>query len=189
MSRNTKIVLGVVAGLLFLACLCAGTIAAGVALFTVRATSVSVSPERIELAAERIGGFAPAGWRSDYTVRIGELEVVGYKPESGDGHIIFAYFGPDSHGNVDELITGIQKGIGGRYTWMDEDMAVVERRKVLLGEQEAEVVITEGKASGRTWRQAIVAYQSARGFTVAALGLPAAQWSEAKLDEFIFALR
>jgi hypothetical protein len=189
MSRNTKIILGVLAGLLALACLCSATIFAGVALFTARTSAVSVSPERVEQAAVRVGGHAPAGWRSDYTVRIGEFEIVGYRPESGDGHIIYAYFGPESQGDVDKLARDIQNWTDGRYRWNQHDMREVERRSVLLGDQEAEAIIYEGQGSSGAWKQAIVAYQSERGFTVAMLGLPATRWSEAQLDEFIYALQ
>jgi hypothetical protein len=190
MSRNTKIILGVVAGLLFLACLCAGTIAAGVALFTVRNTGVSVSPARVEQAAVRVGGHAPAGWVTDYTVRIGEFEVVGYKPASGrNGHIIYAYFGPETHADVDKLAADIQQWTDGRYRWNRNEMREVERRAVLLGDEEAEVVIYEGEGSSGDWKQAMVAYQSERGFTIAMLGLPMSDWTEAQLDEFIYALK
>lgn len=190
MSRNTKIIIGVVAGLLFLACLCAGTIAAGVALFTVRTTSVSVSPNRVERAAIRVGGHAPAGWATDYTVRIGELEVVAYKPASGrNGHIIYAYFGPETHADVEKLAEDISKWTDGRYRWNRNEMRVVERRAVLLGDEEAELVIAEGDASSGPWKQAMIGYQSDRGFTVAMLGLPKSDWSDAQLDAFISALK
>lgn len=189
MSRNTKIVLGVVAGLVLLACLCAGTIAAGLALFTVRNTSVSVNPSRVEQAAVRVGAAEPEGWRTDYAVRIGEIEVVGYRPDSGDGHLIYAYFGPESHADVEKLAREITQWTGGRYQWNDDEMRVVERRKVLLGDEEAEVIISEGRGSSGAWRQAMVGYQSERGFTVAMLALPAAQWTEAQLDKFIYSLK
>jgi hypothetical protein len=190
MSRNTKIILGVAAGLIALACLCAATVAAGVALFTVRTTSASVSPARVEQAAARVGGHAPAGWVTDYTVRIGEFEIVGYKPASGrNGHIIYAYFGPESHADVEKLAEDIGKWTDGRYRWNRDEMRVVERRAVLLGDEEAELVITEGDGSGGPWTQALIGYQSSRGFTLAMLGLPASDWTEAQLDEFISALK
>jgi hypothetical protein len=189
MSRNTKIVLGVLAGLIVLACLCAGAVVAGVALFAVRTTSVSVNPQPVEQAAVRADVLPPAGWRTDYTVRVGEFEIVGYRPASGEGHLIYAYFGPESHADIDKLARDIQNWTDGRYRWNQSEMREVERRAVLLGDQEAEVVIYEDQGSSGRWKQAIVAYQSDRGFTVAMLGLPARQWSDAQLDEFIYGLR
>ncbi|MCU0509755.1 MAG: hypothetical protein MUC34_15470 [Anaerolineae bacterium] len=189
MSRNTKIVLGVGAGLVLLLCLCAGTIAAGVALFTVRTTSVTMSPDRVEQAAVRVGAQEPEGWRTDYAVRIGDIEVVGYRPDSGDGHIIYAYFGQESHADVEKLASDIENWTDGRYRWNRDEMRVVERRTVLLGDEEAELVISEGRGSSGAWKQAIIGYQSERGFTVAMLGLPAAEWSDAQLDAFIYSLK
>ena len=82
MSRNTKILVAVVAGLLLLACLCAATVAAGVALFSIRSSSVSVSPNRVEEAAVRVDGFAPEGWRAEGSSAIGRSSSVGFRAET-----------------------------------------------------------------------------------------------------------
>ena len=189
MSRNTKIVLGVLAGVLVLVCLCSASVAAGVALFTARArTAVSFGSQPPELVAERVLAV-PQGWRTDYTVHVGDVRVLGYRPANGDGHMIFAMLGPNTHADVDKLAEDITKMTDGRYTWMRDEMTILERRSILIGDQEAELVISEGTGTSGTWRQAIVGYQSDEGFTVAILGLPAGQWSDEAVDQFISSLR
>ena len=94
MTRNTKIVLGIVAGLLLL-CLCGG----GATFFLLGAAgrmiarNVVTDPADVAAIADGIAEYQlPAGWREQYGMRFLGFSLVAYAPADSRGHIMLMQF-------------------------------------------------------------------------------------------------
>ena len=68
-----------------------------------------MEPRQAESTGEGLAAFAlPAGWSSDYSMNVAGFKLVGYKPESGPGHIIFAVLPETSGTSIVQLERDIQ---------------------------------------------------------------------------------
>ena len=205
MSRNTKIILAVLAGGLVVLCLCAAAMAlVASTLFintsrtvssdSVRAVveeAVQVEPGQLDGSSSQVAPFeVPAGWRSDYAMTIGGFRLVGYRPESGTGHIMLAVVPETAHVNIDDLerqVRGVASSHG--YRWDQSEMTVVERKPITVNGQAAEMVIAEGSGSGGPWRQAMVSVRGERGLTLVIYGMPAGSYDQAEADALFASIR
>ncbi len=205
MSRNTKIILAVLAGLLVVLCLCACSVAL-IARWLFIDNSVTVRSESVRTAVEeavqvepgQLGEAAgeaapfelPAGWRSEYAMRIGGFSLVGYRPENGTGHIMLAVVPEASQTNLDELereVRGLASSHG--YRWHNSEMKVVERKTITVNGKPVEMVIAEGKGSSGPWKQAMVAARGERGLTLVIYGMPAETYEQAEADALFASIR
>lgn len=203
MSRNTKIILAVVAGILVVLCLCVGAVVLATSLFFIN-SSVSVSPAHVDTVIERAVQVNPAplaegdiasltlphGWQTDYSVRVAGFRVAGYRPASGDGHITLAVLPETPHASIEELEREL-RAIGGSYgyRWNQREMQVVERKPVTVHEQATEMVVAEGTGSSGKWRQAMVSYRGDQGLTLVIYGMPAAAYDQAEADALFASIR
>jgi hypothetical protein len=205
MSRNTKIILIVVAAAVVLLCLCAST-SVWLAAVLFRNVAVNSAPVRIETAqgeailveprqAEATGGAMPsftlpAGWLSDYSMKIAGFQLAGYKPENGTGHLVFAVIPETSNTSVEDLERQIQSVTGSQgYRWNQSEMKVVERRSVTVRDQASELVISEGNGSGGAWRQAVTTYRGDQGLVLVIYGMPQGNYDQGELDALLASIQ
>jgi len=189
MDRNTKIVLGVLAGIVVL-CLCVASLAVGGLLLFIPRTVVT-GPERIEAVVEVMPQFdVPEGWRTDFSFQLGGFGVVGYRPETGNGHLLLARLPENVEMDIERLERDVREmAIGRGYTWMNREMTVVERKPVTINGRSAQMVIAEGVGSDGPWRQAMTAYEGSHGVTLVVYGMPVADWDQETVDRFFNSLR
>ncbi len=205
MSQNTKIILAIAIGVLVVLCMCmcvlvlvgsslfitnSGTVSTG-SVRSVVEEAVQVEPGALEFGGDASVPFAlPAGWHSDYAMRIGGYRLVGYRPASGQGHILLAVVPETEHTNIDEIereIRGITGGHG--YRWNDAKMTVVDRRPITIADRPAEMVVSEGAGSSGPWRQAMVTFRSERGLMLVIYGMPTAAYDQAEADALFASIR
>ncbi len=204
MSRNTKIILVIVVGALVVLCLCAG-VAAIASTIIIRNASVRVGPERIDINTEPVqinpsepemtsdeivGITLPNGWRSDYSLRVAGFRLVGYKPETGSGHIMLAVLPETPAQSIDEMereLRGLASTHG--YKWNYSDMSVVERRKITIKGQETEMVVSESTRSSGAWKQAVTYFRGDQGLTLVVYGMPKEEYNQAEADALFASIR
>jgi hypothetical protein len=200
MSSNTKIILGIVVGLLVILCLCACA-TASIAGWFFRNSSVNVSPSRIATAADaaiqinpsqadasgqQIAAFTlPEGWRSEYAIKAGNFRLVGYAPATGTGHIMLAQIPETERADVAKLEREMRSLAASHgYHWSQGEMTVVERRPITIRDQATELIISEGRGSSGAWRQAMAYFRGDRGLTLVIFGMPQDSYDEAAADAF-----
>lgn len=205
MSRNTKIILAVVAGVLVLLCLCSCTLLFVTSRFVIN-NSRTVSSESVRAAIEEGVQVEPAqlgesdpqatpfqlpdGWRSDYAMNIAGFRLVGYRPDGGTGHIMLAVAPETTHTNIEELereVRGLASSHG--YRWNQKEMVVVERKPITINGEATEMVVAEGNGSGGPWRQAMVVYRGERGLTLVIYGMPTDAYNQAEADALFASIR
>lgn len=201
MSRNTKIVLIVAAAVLLLLCFCA-LISVWVATVVFRNATYAASPVRIETSegpavlvepgeAEATGGeianfTLPAGWRSEYAMKVAGFQLAGYKPDVGTGHIVFALIPETSSTSTVDLAREIQSLAGTRgYRWNATQMNVIERRPVTVHDQASQLVISEGSGSSGAWREAMTTYRGDQGLVLVIYGMPRDAYDQDEVDALL----
>jgi hypothetical protein len=192
MSRNTKILLAVLAGLLGLcACTVVGVVTIGGVLFN---RVASVEPARVEQVAVRVGGpelAGPefAGMAPEWAFDLLGIQAVGYR--AGSNHLILARVPETFSMDVEELQRQMRQAIGDHegYQWYHTKMQIVGTQKVQVGDQDVDVTIAEGESGSGPYRQVSGLYESPEGHTFFAIGGPIATWDQREVDAMIGALR
>ena len=198
MSRNTKIILIIVAAALVLLCLCAATsaflatvffrnisvTASPVQIETAAGEAVLVEPRQAEFAANDIADFTlPEGWVSDYSMKVAGFRLVGYKPAGGAGHLIFAVIPETASTNIDQVERAIRSLADTHgYQWNRADMTVVERKPVTVHGESSEMVVSEGSGSSGAWRQAMTTFRGNQGLTLVIYGMPQVAYDQGDVD-------
>jgi hypothetical protein len=196
MSRNNKIILAVLVGALLVLCLCGCAVVLATSFFFINNTVttggsvrapieevVQVGPAQIEDGEAIASLTLPNGWRADYSVKVGGFRLAGYRPESGNGHVMLVVVPETSATSVAELekeARGLASQYG--YKWNQTELTVVERKPVTVRDQATEMVIAEGTGSGGPWRQAMVSFRGDRGLTLVIYGMPKASYEQATAD-------
>lgn len=186
MSRNTKILLGVVAGIVVVGLLCmAVTLLAGGALVGGLLSYVGLSPQRVEMTAAEIAQFdLPAGFRSGVSTDVAGVRVVTY--EGDDGHSNITVVQMPGWESADLAQIREQLNIEG---WSQET-AQVEQRTLTIGGAPAVVSIGEGvNNEGQPFRAAAAVVDLSSGTTVIVFERPLASWDDAEMVRFFESFR
>lgn len=200
MSRNTKIVLGVVAGLLVL-CVCASAVfVAGLISFsTVVARNSPQVPVRVEqvLADPIFQEQAPlqydmpSGWHQDLTLHIFGFQMIGLSGSDGHSHIFLMQLPPDR--NADQAVKEALDGAtNGGYTSYRNGMVLREvgQTTVTVRGQQVRMRISEGtNRDGETYRQWAGVGSDANGQMVVVVEQPVKTWDQGLVDRFIASIR
>ncbi len=203
MTRNTKIVLGVVAGLLVL-CLCAGV--AGLAAVTAVARTAYQAPVQgpvIERAV-RVQPFSdpafaerapvqydmPAGWREDLALHIFGFDMAALAGGDGHSHIFLMQVPPerDAQSSLREALAQLDVS----RTAYRNGMAFrkVGQAQVTLRGQPVAMTISEGtNRDGESYRQLTGVAADATAQLVVVIEQPVKSWDQALVDRFIASIR
>ncbi len=191
MSKNTKITLGVVAGLLVL-CLGACLVGAvGLALFSRNvASGVKSNPASAGTTASEIADFTPpAGFTPDTSLDMMGMKMVTYNGPGKDSVIILIQMpvkGNLSQSTMEQMQSAMEGRLGRRLG----DVKTIEQRELTVRGQPANLILQEGTNSdGETYRQLLVAFQGKKGLAMLSVIGPAAAWDQAAYDQMIESIR
>ncbi len=200
MTRNTKIVLGVVAGLLVL-CLCMGAAAAVTALISMNNRVIATAPE----AAVRVDQVLsdpifqeqaplqydmPSGWRQDFTFHIFGFQMIGLGGGDGHSHIYLLQLPPNR--NADTAIKEAFDGVNTSHTTYRNGMILREvgQTTATIRGQQVTMKISEGtNRDHEAYRQWAGAASDANGQTVVVVEQPVQTWDQAMVDGFLASIK
>lgn len=188
MSRNTKIVLVIVAALL-LVCLC-GVVGA-VLYFVPVGRSVTSAIERPQgeapaVAAEVAEVEVPAGFTEAYTTEFAGFSLVGYDSSDGRSHITLFQAPAVLPFDEAQLRAQLENATDG---WIDADYAnldVVGSEEVVIRGEPVTLTVTEGAGSdGEPYRVVSGVFAGEGGTTLLTIAGPIATWDQTAVDNFI----
>ncbi len=192
MSRNTKIVIGVVVGLAFVcACGAVATLGALGWLGTAAARQVQTNPVQISAVTSTIADIQlPAGYHSEVAIDFGNYRFVAYSSSDGRGQIMFVQ--APALANVDQaaLERYLEQAASSRGYDRHTRSQVVGQIKATIREQPVTLVVQEGTNShGDAYRSLMGVFQGKGGPTLLSIEDPTSRWNQAEVDAFIASIR
>ncbi len=183
MSKTSKIILGVLAGMLVL-CLCVAASgwmvlrSGGQALSSASGTD----PAKVAKIAASIADFSlPAGFEGSFGMQLLGFSLVGYNGSDGHSHIYFVQV-PDSI-HVDPA--SIERQVNPRND-RPARLKVVERGEVSIRGQLVPYEISEGTSGdGQAYRELSAFFQGKGGQAMVNISSPSTSWDKALVDSFL----
>lgn len=191
MSRNTKIILGVVGGLALLCCV---AVAVG-ALFVQRAgqqfaENIDNPEAAADTAAEIVDFTLPAGFTPEGGFSLMGIEMVFITNQTEDSIIMLMSFPQLFAGNEADMQQQMEDSMAEQFGEEGITFQFVEAREVTINGSPTTVNIFEGtNDNGAPIRQANAIFESDSGKpSMIMIVAPTSQWDAADLDGFIDSL-
>ncbi len=199
MSRNTKIILGVVAGLLVV-CLCLAVV--GFFAFNQIASFAgsmltSDDPAAAEAAGQGMLDYSlPPGYSEQASFNLAFMKMVlisegTLESESIRPVIFLVEIGPEAQMEEEELRQQMQLGLRRSLSWQNLDMQLVEQTTITLRDREVDLLHYEGTdGEGNRFRQIISGlFPGKNGLIMLWMIGPESGWDEAQIDGFLQSIR
>ena len=195
LTRNQKIIIGVVGGILLLCCIGGGILWwAGSTLFNQVAQGFNQDPAQAQEVGQSIAAYtAPEGYTEKFSMELFGVKMVALGPEgSTDGTIMMLMqFPAGSEGNTEQMQEQMSQAFSQQTGQGGFQFTTSEERTVTIRGQEVTLVIREGSNnSGDQMRQAVAAFEGDDGNVVMfmAMGDPN-QWDEAAIEDFLASIK
>jgi len=198
MSKNTKIILGVLAGLL-LVCLCGAGVVLATGLYATKkvvdfaSENITSDPAEVEAVAGRIAAYElPQGFQPDYGMDIMGYSLVGFKGDEtrSNSHILLMQFPASANLTVEEMEKQMRQATQSQpYAYGQQELKVVETRDVTIKGQPATATIAEGTGSGEDYRQFSVAFEGNGGPALLVYAARMSEWDDAAIEDFLASIR
>lgn len=191
MSRNTKIVLGVVGVLLGLCCVSVIVVGIifqrGISNFE---DSVDDPAAAANTAAEIVDYQLPAGFQEEGVMNLFGVDMVFMSGQGNEAIIMLMSFPNWMAGNEEQMQVQMEESINENFSADNLSFTFVESREVSINDQNVTVNVYEGTDDdGVAYRQASGLFEGDNGkpsmFMVIA---PTARWDSSNLDGFIDSL-
>lgn len=184
---NTKVILGLIAGVVIV-CLCA---AAGSVLL-VRSTGVALGRtaqnggDRVAEVSASIAGYdLPAGFAQGFATDVADFSLVSYTGDDQHSHIYFFQVPSYIHIDQSELERQFKETSGGEWqNWAKTE--VVGTQPATICGQAVDLVVSEGtNRDGQTFRQVSGMFQGKGGKALVIFEAPVSSWDQAVVDKFL----
>jgi len=195
MSRTTKIVIGIVGGLLLLCCLGIGL----AALLLPRAVqnfaenSITDDPEQVAEVGQSILDYElPPGMQEEGAMGFAGIKMVFITAGPGnDGMVMLMQFPAIMQANEEEMRRQLEDAMTQQSGQQQFNMEVVSEDEVVINDQNSVLTTLEGTdENGNSIRQITGVFESKAGDPAMLMAIsPIAAWEEANIDEFIESLR
>lgn len=192
MSRNTKIVLGVIAGLLVLICVCS---CAGIFLFMQSAgrfleRSAVTDPGQVAAVASSITGYElPPGYSERLAMNLFGFSVVVFTDQTEQMFIMLMQFPEFAGLDQAEMERQLRQAVQGQAGAGDFQVEKVEQTTMIIRDQQVPVTISEGTdADGRNVRQVSGLFRGRSGPTLLMIFGPVQSWDQAAVESFLASL-
>jgi hypothetical protein len=195
MSRTTKIVIGIVGGLLLLCCLGIGL----AALLLPRAVqnfaenSITDDPEQVAEVGQSILDYElPPGMQEEGAMGFAGIKMVFITAGPGnDAMVMLMQFPAIMQANEEEMRRQLEDAMTQQSGQQQFNMEVVSEDEVVINDQNSVLTTLEGTdENGNSIRQITGVFESKAGDPAMLMAIsPIAAWEEANIDEFIESLR
>ncbi len=196
MTRNTKIILAVVVGLLVLCCACSIlALVVGPMLLFRAGDSNFVSSEDAPATAAQIADFTlPAGFYPSGGMNTFGISFVAYEHNDGVSHL-FLFQAPSwAGGNAEAMRRQMEQQMQRSATTFGNDrlsnLRSVETVQVTVRDQPATFTVMEGTNSdGMPYRMMSGMFQGRNGLVFLTIARPAASWNQGEIDAFLASIQ
>jgi hypothetical protein len=198
MTQTTKTVL-IIIGSLLLLCACTTAVLMGTGLWSFGKlvqfadNSTTEDPQEVAQIASEISDFdVPAGFDTQYGMKISTFSMVQYTTRNEENYIFLTQFPAGTSINVDEMMRQIKNSSRNPNSrWYNVDTELVEKRPVTIRGEETTISISEGTSDqGELYRMADAIFQGrGEGPTLLMIVGPADQWNNALIEDFIASIR
>lgn len=198
MNKTTKIILIVIGSLLVLcACTSAALLGTGIwsfgKLVQFAENNTSEDPQKVTQTTSEIARFdVPAGFDPVYSMKIANFTMAQYMSGDEKSVILITQFPQGTSINMDEMLREIQQNSRRPNSpWYNMDTALVEQKPVTIRGEETTLSISEGtNEKGETYRMASTTFKGKSGGpTVLMIVVPADQWDEQMVEDFIASIQ
>ena len=193
MTRQTKIIIGVVAGVLIL-CL-AICVVGGLFINTLGkniAADAKPDPDKAAQTAADIADFTPPeGYQPMTGMKILGYTIVVYTKEGSASDFLMLMQIPGLNEMNDTTIQQMQQAIERQGRGNLDNKRVIDTRDLTIRGKPARAIVQEGTTKGgsETVRQLMVAFQGKGGVAMLMLTASAAEWDQASIDQMIESIR
>lgn len=194
MSRNTKIIIGIIVGLVVV-CICAGGIGAFFLLRTagnVMEQATMTEPDQIAEVAQAIAKYdLPPGYSEQFGMSLFGFDVVGFGPSSGSGQAIMMMQFPSGIGmDQEQMEQQLQQSMQQQFGRQDFNLSVVDETTTTIRDQPVTLTVREGTDNdGNAMRQVSGVFSGQDGpVLLMIMGAPQ-NWDQGAIDSFIGSIR
>ncbi len=195
MSRNTKIVLGIIGGL-FILCICAGVVAflalRSAGPLVERAMTVTEKPEEVTDIAQGIVDYTlPAGYSEQFGMSFFGFDVAAFGSAGPAKQMIMLMQFPESAGlSQAEMEQQMQQATERQMGRRNYQLPVVGETTTTIRDQRITLTIREGTDSdGTAIRQVSGVFQGKSGIVMLMIMGNRQNWDQEAVDAFIASLR
>lgn len=193
MTRNTKIIIGVVAGLAVLCLIACGVGVLGLGLFgTSVARSVQSNPGQAAQVGSEIADFeTPPGFSATSSVNILGIKIVIYNNNSGSSENTLFLLEMPTQGDLSEqTIQQMQQAMERQSGRNLQNVRTISTKTLTIRGKPAQEIIQEGtSSSGSTYRQMMVAFQGKNGLAMLSVVGPSSSWDQSAYDSMVQSIR
>jgi hypothetical protein len=187
MSRNTKIILGIIIGLVVLCGIACAVAVLGFGLLGRSiASGVKTNPAQASQTAASIADFTPpADFQPTNSVTILGVKLVTYQTQDNNSALFLMQLptqGEITSSQIEQLQRTMEQQSGRSLS----NVRTIDSRTTTIRGQPAQVILQEGTDSNNnTYRQLLVAFQGKGGTALLAAIGPASTWNQSAYDQMI----
>ncbi len=193
MSRNTKIVLGLVAALVVV-CLCGAVVLfGGLGLLGSRiAQNTSSDPGQVANVAHNIADYQlPEGWQGQFSMSIAGVTMAGFRTNDSHGYAMMMQFPASMAGEQATMEQQFQQSMQRQMPGAPQQLQTVGQQQATIRGQQVTLNVSEGTNSsdGVPYHALTGIFQGKGGPVLLAIGGPKATWNEQEVAAFIASIR
>lgn len=195
LTRNQKIIIGVVGGILLLCCIGGGLLWwAGSTLFNQVAQGFNQDPAKSQEVGQSIATYtAPDGYTEAFSMELLGVKMVALGPAGGgNGTILMLMtFPANMEGNSEQMQEQMSQAFSQQTGQSGFEFTTTEERAVTIRGQEVNLVIRDGtNSSGASMRQAVAAFEGSNGNVVMFMAMSEpTQWDDAAIESFLSSIK
>jgi len=195
MTRNTKIILGVLTGLLVM-CICSLAAAAAFGMAAVTRVAkymeenMSEDPTQVSASAAAIAAFdLPAGYQPGFTMDIAGMKMVAFT-RNEDSVIMFMQVPTSMQADPELMRQQMERAFQNQFNVGSSQMKVVDQIETEIMGQPATLTISEATPdNGSAQRQLTTTFNGDNGLIMLMMMGPASTWDQDEVDAFIGSIR
>jgi hypothetical protein len=188
MSRNTKIVLGIIGGLVACCCIVALAFTLLLPRFGAQFAESFVSTDEgaAEVARSMVDFNQPAGMEEEVAVNFFGMKTAVFRGSDEQSLIILMQFPSALAGNEEEMRRQMDESFGRQFGIDDQRLEVISREDVTINGQPATLTTSESADLERTVRQVVGIFQSKDGSPAMVVAVaPVDRWQADGIDRFL----
>jgi hypothetical protein len=190
MSRNVKIILGIIGGLV--ACCCIAAMATWVLLprfgEQILGDMIATDEGVDEVARTMVDYNLPAGMQEEMamTIPFVGIKTAVFRGSSEQSMVMLMQFPSAMAGNEDEMRRQMEESFGQQFSSEDHQFQVIGSENVTINGQPAVLTTSESVGDGATVRQVIGIFQGKDGSPAMIMAMaPVNQWQQDGIDRFL----
>ncbi len=194
MSRNAKIIIGIIAGLVVL-CLCVSVLGffalRSAGSLMLQAMDLSEEPQEVANIAQGIVEYElPAGYSEQFGMSFFGFDVAAFGTGNSNDPIIMLMQFPQETGlSQAEMEQQMRQAVQGQLGQQYSEMPVVDQQTIIVRDQEVTLTVREGTGEdGTTIRQLTGVFQGKDGVVMLMIVGNQQNWDQGAIDTFLNSL-